>query len=179
MERLVALVAGIAGIMAFFSTIWAISIERQLGLARKKEKANREKILEMEAKSTLVELKLSEYKERLSYFEEKEFKDQREKILSVISKARKTIKLCIPEISGNIEKAIKKAKADARLIVSEPHPQMKKAEIRISRSIDLTLVIIDDSQAYVLENNELSKLSKKKTDRAMEGFDLLWERALE
>ena len=179
MERLVALFIGIAGVLAFFSTLWVISLEKRLAFAGKKEQANREKILELEAKNTLAELKLSEYRKRLSYFEEKELKDQREKILSVISKAKKAVKLCTPKISENLEAVLKKTKAKTKILSAEPHTKIGKADLRVSNSIDVTIAILDDSQAYLVENNKLAKFPKQKLSKIIKGFDLLWKQASE
>lgn len=177
MERLVALAAGVSGLAAFFALLWAMLLERRLEAAGKKEGESSRRILELESANALAELKLSETRKKLFYFEDKELKSQKDGISSLVGRARKTISLCIPEIDELLEAALKRTNAKAKIITAQPHTGIEKAEMRTLKSIDLTLVLIDGLQGHLLENNQPTKLSRQKLAKAMAGFATLWESA--
>lgn len=177
MERLVALAAGVSGIAAFLATLWAMLLERRLETARKREDEAGKRILEIESANKLAELKLSEARKRLAFFEDKELKRQREGIAPLVAKARRAVSICTPEMDELLEAALKRTKAKARIITAQPHTGVGRAEMRASKAIDLTLVLLDGSQGYVLENNHPRKLSMQKLEKAITGFATLWENA--
>jgi len=177
MERLVALAAGVSGLAAFFALLWAMLLERRLEAAGKREAESSRRILELESANALAELKLSETRKKLSYFEDKELRSQKDGISSLVGRARKTISICTPEIDELLEAALKRTKAKAKIITAQPHTGIERAETRAMKSIDLTLVLIDGLQGHLLENSSFTKLSKARLAKATAGFATLWESA--
>lgn len=176
MERLVALAAGVSGIAAFLATLWAMLLERRLDAAGKREAEGRKKILELESRNSLAELKLSEAKKHLVFFENKELRTQKEGIAALVAKAKKTISICTPDTDELLEAALKRTKAKTRVITAQPHQAIGRAQMRASSSIDLSL-ILTDGKGYLLESNRPVRLTKDRLEKATAGFETLWESA--
>ena len=168
---LVALIAGIAGLIAFLMTLRTFFLEVKLSKSNKKISQLKHKISEISREKDKLEARLLEYRGILRNYEQSSTNVR--ELSSIIKRAKKSIDVCTPQIDAELMTALAPLKKKVRVLTATPRNLDVNAKVAVNPAVDLLLIILDGKKVFLYEKD--SFVSIKKTDKVLEGFESLWK----
>ncbi len=172
MDTTAVLFVGALGSMVLFLTGRSLLLERRLLRSGGELKNLKKRILSLEDEKKGLEAALAESRQKIESYEKTLGARQPQTLAHILKKAKKSIKLCVPELGGELAAALPK-KISARVIAGKIGDVEKlRFPCATNPKIDVALAIIDGKKAYQADGGKTKRLEN--TEKIIEGFESLW-----
>lgn len=172
MDETALLFIGSLGGAVCFLTWRALILERRLSKADGEAKSLKKKALKLEDEKRGLESALAEIRKRTECYEQLLEARKAPKLGQILKKAKRSLRLCIPELTGEIAELIPK-KIRAQVITGKVGGVGKlRFSCATNPNTDITLAIIDEKNAYQEESGRIRRLKNAKG--MLKGFETLW-----
>jgi len=172
MDETAFLFIGSLGGAVCFLTWRALILERRLTTADGEVKSLKKKALKLEDEKRGLESALADIRKKTEGYERLLEAEKMPKLGQLLKKAKRSVMLCIPELTEDIAELIpKKIRAQ---VITEKIGNVKKLRFSCATNpnTDVTLAIIDERTAYQEENGRIQKL--KNVNALSKNFATLW-----